>query len=294
VRKSEGFCQFEKRRAVQVENGDVRVTATVEGGHIAEILHKASGVNPLWIPPWPSIEPTTYDAARHPEYGGGPEAQLLAGILGHNVCLDTFGGPSAEEAAAGVPVHGEGPVIPYEVVARGEGEVTLTGTLKLAQLRFNRRIKLAEGSTVVRLSETVENLSAIDRPVAWTQHVTLGPPFLVSGQTQFRITATRSKGADATFNDDLGPYVPNAEFDWPFCPLKGGGSEDFRVYTKGPVAGGFSTHLMERRGSKRFSWHGRQRPRFWSGMCGGGRISRGWRVGRSTVCGRERLGTGRQ
>ena len=245
MRKSEGFCQFEKRRAVQVENVDVRVTATVEGGHIAEILHKASGVNPLWIPPWPSIEPTTYDAARHPEYGGGPEAQLLAGILGHNVCLDTFGGPSAEEAAAGVPVHGEGPVIPYEVAASGEGEITLTGTLPLAQLRFSRRIKLAEGSTVVRLSETVENLSAVDRPVAWTQHVTLGPPFLESGQTQFRITATRSKVVDATFNDDLGPYQPDAEFDWPFCPLKSGGTEDFRVYTKGPVAGGFSTHLMD-------------------------------------------------
>ena len=162
---------------------------------------------------------------------------------------------------------------------------------KANSARLTPRILAPSTSTLWKMAGKT---GGIDRPVAWTQHVTLGAPFLESGQTQFRITATRSKGADATFNDDLGPYVPNAEFDWPFCPLKGGGSEDFRVYTKGPVAGGFSTHLMERRGSKRFSWHGRQRPRFWSGMCGGGRISRGWRVGRSTVCGRERLGTGRQ
>jgi hypothetical protein len=27
--------------------------------------------------------------------------------------------------------------------------------------------------------------------------------------------------------------------------LKTGGTEDFRVYTKGPVSGGFSTHLMD-------------------------------------------------
>jgi hypothetical protein len=243
--KSGSFCEFAARRAVQAENDQVRVTATVEGGHVAEILHKASGVNPLWIPPWPSIEPTTYDAGRHPEYGHGSEAQLLAGILGHNICLDTFGGPSAEEVAAGIPVHGEGPIIPYEVSMDKDGEVTLAGMLRLSQLRFSRRIELTEGSVVVRFSETVENLSASDRPIAWTQHVTLGPPFLESGQTQFRMTATRSKVGDASFNDNRGPYQPDAEFEWPFCPLKSGGREDFRVYTKAPVSGGFSTHLMD-------------------------------------------------
>ena len=57
--------------------------------------------------------------------------------------------------------------------------------------------------------------------------------------------ATRSKVGDANFNDNLGPYVPDAEFIWPFCPLKVGGVEDFRTYTKGPVSGGFTTHLMD-------------------------------------------------
>src|SRR5580692_5030344 len=98
--------QFQNRRAVRVENELVRVTSTIEGAHLAEILHKPSGVNPLWIPPWPSIEPSTYNFAKHPEYGVGAEAHLLSGILGHNICLDTFGGPSLEEAAAGMPVHG--------------------------------------------------------------------------------------------------------------------------------------------------------------------------------------------
>ncbi len=237
--------KFQNRRAVQIENDQLRVTATVEGGHIAEIQHKATGVNPLWIPPWPSIEPTTHDYAKHPGYGPGNEAQLLSGIMGHNICLDTFGGPSAEEAAAGMPVHGEGPVIPYECSANGDGELTLAGTLRLAQLRFTRYIKLTPGSPVVLISETVENLSASDRPIAWTQHVTLGPPFLESGKTQFRMPATHSKVADASFNDNLGPYLPDAEFAWPLCPFKKGGTEDFRTYTKGPVSGGFTTHLMD-------------------------------------------------
>ena len=237
--------QFKNRCAVRVENEHVRVTSTVEGGHLAEILHKPTGINPLWNPTWPSIEPSTYNFAQHPEYGAGAEAHLLAGILGHNICLDTFGGPSPEEAAAGMPVHGEGPLIPYEVSGNRDLGLTLTGSLYLAQLRFSRQITLAAGSPVVLISESVENLSPTDRPIAWTQHVTMGPPFLESGKTQFRLSATRSKVGDAGFNDNLGPYVPDAEFLWPQCPLKAGGAEDLRTYTKGPISGGFTTHLMD-------------------------------------------------
>ena len=44
---------YRGRRAAAIENNDLRVTVLEEGGHIAEILHKASGVNPLWTPGWP-------------------------------------------------------------------------------------------------------------------------------------------------------------------------------------------------------------------------------------------------
>ena len=43
--------KYRNRRAWQIENTALRVTVLVEGGHIAEIFHKASGVNPLWTPP---------------------------------------------------------------------------------------------------------------------------------------------------------------------------------------------------------------------------------------------------
>ncbi len=106
---------YRGRRAARLENDVLRVTVLKEGGHIAEILDKATGVNPLWTPPWPSIEPSAYDHAEHPEYGGGVDASLLAGIMGHNLCLDIFGGPSDAEAAAGLPVHGEASVGRYEI-----------------------------------------------------------------------------------------------------------------------------------------------------------------------------------
>src|SRR5918999_3138060 len=125
--------RYRDRRAVSIENNHIRVTALVEGGHIAEIYDKQAGINPLWTPPWPSIEPSSYDHARHHRYGRGVDAVLLAGIMGHNLCLDIFGGPSAEEAAAGLPVHGEASAVRYEVEATS-GELEMRADLPLAQL----------------------------------------------------------------------------------------------------------------------------------------------------------------
>ena len=91
-----------------------------------------------------------------------------------------------------------------------------------AQLRFERRLELHDRA--VRIHETVENLSACDRPIAWTQHVTLGPPFLEKGATQFRASATRSKVYEQSFGAH--DYLKiGADFDWPMAPRQDGGSE---------------------------------------------------------------------
>src|SRR5579864_3810177 len=179
---------YRGRRAATLENDLLRITVLQEGGHIAEIFHKPTGVNPLWTPPWPSIEPSTYDRQRHPEYGSDAESKLLSGLMGHNLCLDIFGGVSEDEAAAGLTVHGEAPVAPYEIRS-GDGELTQSTHLPQSQLRFTRQIRLAPASSVVEFTETLENLAATDRPIAGTEHVTLGPPFLEKGVTQFRASA---------------------------------------------------------------------------------------------------------
>jgi len=228
------------RRSASIENDQIRVTVVYGGGHIAEILDKRTGVNPLWVPPWPSIDPSDYDPA-DPKYGAGAEAKLLAGILGHNLCLDLFGGPSPEEAVAGITVHGEASVVPYDIAQAG-GRLTMSATLPIAGLKFERRIELIGRS--VHFHETVENLSALDRPIAWTQHVTLGPPFIERGVTRFAIPATRSK----VYEHDFGAadYLKTgAEFDWPHAPRRDGGTADLRVYTDAPVSGAFTTHLLD-------------------------------------------------
>lgn len=242
---------FRGRRAFSIENQFLRVTVLVEGGHVAEILDKHSGVNPLWIPPWPSMEPSCYDPVRHPEYGGDAEARLLAGIMGHNLCLDLFGPPSTEEAAAGRTVHGEASIARYDIHV-DHGELVARAHLPLARIAFERRICLAPDSPVVRFTETLENLSAADHPIAWTQHVTLGPPFLEKGATQFHIPAIRSKVFEGDFAGDKGMLQPGAEFVWPHAPRKNAGAQDLSVLTGAAASGSFTTHLMDPRRQQAF------------------------------------------
>jgi len=56
---------YRDRRSATIENNELRVTVLEEGGHIAEVFDKLTGVNPLWTAPWPSIEPSAYDPTRH-------------------------------------------------------------------------------------------------------------------------------------------------------------------------------------------------------------------------------------
>lgn len=225
--------QYRKRRAHRIENELVAVTVTAEGGHIAEIVHKETGVNPLWSPPWESIEPSAYNRDQHPEYGADAESGLLAGILGHNLCLDLFGPPSPEEAAAGVTVHGEASVAAYEVEST-ESTLTARCRMPVAQLAFERTIRLKPNDVFVNIEETVENLSALDRPIAWTQHVTLGPPFLEKGKTLFRVPATKSR------------TLEGRDFDWPMLPSADAPREDLQIFTNAERSGKFTTHLLDR------------------------------------------------
>jgi hypothetical protein len=228
------------RNAVRIENDELIVTVTVEGGHIAEIIEKKSGVNPLWTPPWPSIEPSAYRG--QPEYGANSESKLLAGILGHNLCLDIFGPPSDAEYAAGVTVHGESSVVAYEIETSGV-RMLARAHLPLAHLDFEREIELADHGTV-RIRETVTNLTCMDRPLAWTQHVTLGPPFLEAGITKLDINAPKSM----VFPGDFGaaqPYKPGALFEWPFAPNKDGSTADLRIQSTAERSAGVTCHVVD-------------------------------------------------
>lgn len=203
--------EYRGRKAYRSENEYLRLTILREGGHIAELFDKSTGINPLWTPPWPTIEPSTYSPQSHPEYGSGAEAQLLSGILGHNLCIDLFGDPSPEEAAAGYTTHGEASLLPYDD--------DLSVVLPLSQLRVQRQVSLDGRS--IQVTEEVENLLPFDRSIAWQEHVTLGPPFLEHGLT--RIVAPVLRSFD----------MRTEEFDW-----------SNRIFTTATSSDGYHSNLL--------------------------------------------------
>jgi hypothetical protein len=235
-----GSIPYRGRRAATIENANLRVTVLEEGGHIAEIFDKVAGVNPLWTPPWPSIEPSHYGPAHAHLYGSGSDARLLAGIMGHNLCLDIFGPPTDDEAKAGLVAHGEGSVAPYALTV-SDGELLVRAGFPIAGLEFERHIVLRE--RVLRIRETLKNVTRADRAIGWTQHVTLGPPFLEKGTTAFRASASRSK----VFESEFGAHDylrPAADFEWPMAPTKDGRLADLRVFSDAKQSSGYTAHLM--------------------------------------------------
>ena len=234
-------CLFMGRRAVSLENADLRVTVLEEGGHVAEVFDKRAHVNPLWVPDWPSVEPSVFSSEAYVRFGTGSDAKLLAGIMGHNLCLDLFGGPSTAEAAAGMTAHGEGSVNKYQITETPAG-IIISLHLALAQLQFTRTLELRGKSVLIR--ETVENLTAADRPLAWTQHVTLSTPFLDPATTQFRASMKKSIVTESDPGENL--YLAASQpFEWPLAPRKDGGTADLQRMNASAPASAYTAHVAD-------------------------------------------------
>jgi hypothetical protein len=128
-------------------------------------------------------------------------------------------------------------------------------------LDFTREIRLEPGG-IVRFRETVHNLLAMDRPTAWTQHVTLGPPFIEHGVTRLHIPATWSMVYPIDLSEHQ-RYRPGAEFEWPLVPNKAcdkeGAQSDLRVFPNHDRSAGVTCHAVVADRTEGFfmTWHPR-------------------------------------
>jgi len=213
---------FEQRPAIVLTNDKLELTVTLTGGAFARLTRRddSEQLNPLWEPARAARE-----AGEKPRFGAS---------LGHFLCVDGFGSPSAEERAAGFPGHGEAHLLPWEIQSSGkEGSIAtvrLGVRLPLAQEAFTRTIRMADGEQVVYVESELESLTAFDRPLAWAEHVTIGAPFLEPSLTVVDISGRRAMTR---------PYGPGGErvrrlasgkeFTWPMAPTKDGGEVDLRA-----------------------------------------------------------------
>lgn len=244
---------YHGRRAWTLQNNKIKVIVTPGGGHIASMTltsGRGANLNPLWLPKWQSIEPSAWSKS-NPKYGKPPGAPLLASILGHNICVDFFGAPSEEEKNAGVPVHGEAPCVTWKAGTRSANRLTYSTTLPKAQMRVSRTLSLGPGASTVWITESVENLSAFDRPFGWQQHVTFGQPFLQNGATFFDMPAGKSIVYTKKFSE--GERLKRGEeFEWPEAPTSDGGTVSMREYPKGSKNSDFTASVLDP--SKQWVW----------------------------------------
>jgi hypothetical protein len=155
----------------------------------------------------------------------------LAG-MGHFLCLDGFGPQSREEAAAGMPFHGEASKQLWRLTdeqASGKvRSVTIRSALPLAQENISRTMTIVDGENVVYVDSELESLVAFDRSVSWAEHATLGPPFLAPGKLVVDMPATQCRVRAEKPHDLPNRLIFLKDFTWPMGPTVGGGQVDLR------------------------------------------------------------------
>jgi hypothetical protein len=99
---------YEGQSSVLLANDRLQMQILLQGGAIGSFVLQddPQKLNPMWNP---------LRIAREQ----GRTAQFT-GVLGHFVCIDGFGQPSAEERAAGLPQHGEAHTLKMEATTAAE------------------------------------------------------------------------------------------------------------------------------------------------------------------------------
>jgi hypothetical protein len=152
--------------------------------------------------------------------------------IGHFLALDGFGAPSDAEAAAGMPFHGEASHQVFRVLVSSDSGnshvLTMKGTLPLAEETLTRTAEMVDGENLVYVTSVLESALAVDRPISWAEHATIGPPFLEKGKVVVDMPATNCQVRPYKPGGIPGHLVYGKDFTWPMAPMVGGGEADIR------------------------------------------------------------------
>jgi hypothetical protein len=227
------------RRALLLSSDKLELAIATQGGSIIRLLLQG---DPGKISPFgnPELMPSVRN-----------DRKLQGPMIGHFVCVDGFGPASAEERAAGMPMHGEAYLQPWEVVSStkqgARTTVKFRVQLPLVQETLVRTLQLVDGENVVYVDSELESQLGFDRQVAWGEHPYLFPPFLEAEHTVMDMSGTRAKTRQYTEN--LGvqrrEVASNRDFTWPMAPSRNGGLVDLRAAQKNSDSTGHTTTLMD-------------------------------------------------
>lgn len=182
---------------------DVEVLAG-KGADILSITDRATGVNPLWRSRWGHHQLRTAQMS-----ADTTTAWLVSCVGGWNFL---FPGGGAESVVQGglQPMHGEASITSWDVVDHDGADsagpwVRLSTHLSRSPFALERTVRLVGESGELEVIDRAVNEGGEPFPTAWTQHPTLGPPFL-DGSCVIETNAATIEPDDAY---DL-PHIPMA------------------------------------------------------------------------------------
>src|SRR5579862_5696029 len=151
------------RRSVVLDGNSAQLVVDIAGGSIIDFHFKDQPLNPLtWDPEKdkPGLRP-----------------------MGHFLCLDRWGQPSAAEERNGMFFHGEATrvewKVPHDAAAENEFvRAEMSATLPMAGIEVRRRVRLSQSTAFFVVNETVTNINKLGRVLNMVQHSTIAPPFL--------------------------------------------------------------------------------------------------------------------
>ena len=151
------------RPSLVLESKSAKVVVDLGGGSISEFRLAGHTLNPL-----------TWDSKGDP---ASPRP------MGHFLCLDRWGQPSAAEQKNGMPFHGEASRVLWRAVSQPvpeAGAVTaeMIASLPMAGLDVTRRIRLSNEAPLLLVTERVTNRNKLGRVYNMVQHPSIAPPFL--------------------------------------------------------------------------------------------------------------------
>lgn len=152
------------RPTLVLETGSAKLVFDLGGGSISDFHLADHALNPL-----------TWDSRSSDATSPRP--------MGHFLCLDRWGQPSAAEQRNGMPFHGEASRVTWRVVSQpsvqGDKQVAeMSASLPLAGLDVTRRIRLSRSAAYFVVTERVTNRNKLGRVYNMVQHPSIAPPFL--------------------------------------------------------------------------------------------------------------------
>lgn len=161
--------------AVTLENDSLEVTVLAgKGADIYSMRDKESGVDPLWKARW------GHHHARSALSHGDSASAWLATCAGGWNLLFPSGGAESTIGGGLQPMHGEASITAWDYIPEESdaSSILLRTHLSRSPFALERRITLPEGSHSIVVTDHAINEGGESFPCTWTQHPTLGPPFL--------------------------------------------------------------------------------------------------------------------